>query len=148
MSSYEQSTGFLVVRTARSMKKVLDARLAEYGITSSQHSVLNALAQKDGLSLSEIGKRVYLDKPAITGLADRLEKDGYVVRKRTARDRRVIHLWLTDKGRQLLKEFEDVVATTDQELIQQLSPEELGSFRNMLNRIWKQANNRSTTNVS
>ncbi|MFQ6606469.1 MAG: MarR family winged helix-turn-helix transcriptional regulator [Fidelibacterota bacterium] len=148
MSSYEQSTGFLVVRTARSMKKVLDARLAEYGITSSQHSVLDALAQKDGLSLSEIGKRVYLDKPAITGLADRLEKDGYVVRKRTARDRRVIHLWLTDKGRQLLKEFEDVVATTDQELIQQLSPEELGSFRNMLNRIWKQANNRSTTNVS
>jgi DNA-binding MarR family transcriptional regulator len=148
MSSYEQSTGFLVVRTARSMKKVLDARLAEYGITSSQHSVLDALAQKDGLSLSEIGKRVFLDKPAITGLADRLEKDGYVVRKRTAEDRRVIHLWLTEKGRQLLKEFEDVVATTDRELIQQLSPDELGSFRDMLNRIWKQANNAGTINVS
>jgi len=148
MSSYEQSTGFLVVRTARSMKKVLDARLSEYGITSSQHSVLNTLAQTDGLSLSEIGKRVFLDKPAITGLADRLEKDGYVVRKRTARDRRVIHLWLTDKGRQLLKEFEDVVATTDQELIQQLSPDELGSFRDMLNRIWRQANNTDTANVS
>jgi len=148
MSSYEQSTGFLVVRTARSMKKVLDARLSEYGITSSQHSVLYTLAQTDGLSLSEIGKRVFLDKPAITGLADRLEKDGYVVRKRTARDRRVIHLWLTDKGRQLLKEFEDVVATTDQELIQQLSPDELGSFRDMLNRIWRQANNTDTANVS
>ncbi len=148
MSSDEQSTGFLVVRTARSMKKVLDARLSEYGITSSQHSVLNTLAQTDGLSLSEIGKRVFLDKPAITGLADRLEKDGYVVRKRTARDRRVIHLWLTDKGRQLLKEFEDVVATTDQELIQQLSPDELGSFRDMLNRIWRQANNTDTANVS
>jgi len=148
MSSYEQSTGFLVVRTARSMKKVLDARLAEYGITSSQHSVLDVLAQKDGLSLSEIGKRVFLDKPAITGLADRLEKDGYVVRKRTARDRRVIHLWLTEKGRQLLKKFEGVVASTDKELIRQLSPEELGSFRDMLNRIWKQANGTDTADVS
>jgi len=52
MASIDQSTGFLLVRTARSVKKALDARLAEYGVTSSQHTVLSALAADDGLSLS------------------------------------------------------------------------------------------------
>ncbi len=143
MTRINQTTGFLVVRTARSMKKTLDARLAPFGITTSQHIILSTLAQDDGLSLSEIGKRVYLDKPAITGLADRLEKDGMVRRKRIPSDRRVIKLWLTDKGRKLLNQFEEVVAQTDEDLMQVLSPDEIQMFRELLERIWRNANGNS-----
>ncbi|MFQ6612447.1 MAG: MarR family winged helix-turn-helix transcriptional regulator [Fidelibacterota bacterium] len=143
MTAINQTTGFLVVRTARSMKKMLDARLAEFGITTSQHMVLSTLAKDDGLSLTEIGKRVYLDKPAITGLADRLEKDRLVKRKRIPSDRRVIKLWLTEKGRSLLSRFETVVTGTDEELVQVLSPSELIIFREMLDRIWWNANGNS-----
>lgn len=140
MTSIKQSTGFLTVRTARSMKKMLDARLSEFGVTSSQHTVLSTLAEDDGLSLSEIGKRIYLDKPAITGLADRLEKDGLVERRRTSEDRRVIRLYLTEKGQNLLQRFEKIATEVDQELVQVLSSSELNKFREMLNRIWLRAN--------
>ncbi|MFQ6616957.1 MAG: MarR family transcriptional regulator, partial [Fidelibacterota bacterium] len=61
MTRLEKSTGFLVVRTARGMKKALDSQLTEVGVTASQHTVLSTLAHKDGLSLSEVGKRVFLD---------------------------------------------------------------------------------------
>ncbi len=140
MTSIKQSTGFLTVRTARSMKKMLDARLSEFGVTSSQHTVLSTLAENDGLSLSEIGKRIYLDKPAITGLADRLEKDGLVERRRTSEDRRVIRLYLTKKGQNLLQRFEKIATEVDQDLVQVLSSSELNKFRDMLNRIWRSAN--------
>jgi len=132
MTSLEESTGFLVVRTARTMKKALDTKLSEYGLTTSQLTVLNALAKEDGLSLSVVGKRVYLDKPAITGLADRLEKDNFVERRRTSTDRRVIQLFLTDKGSNLLQELDEIATKVDQQLVSVLAPEELTEFRNLL----------------
>ena len=52
MSSIEQSTGFLVVRTARSIIKSLYYNLTTFGITSSQYHVLNVLNDKDGQALS------------------------------------------------------------------------------------------------
>ncbi len=144
MTSIERSTGFLVVRTARSMKKALDTRLTEIGVTAVQYTVLNTLAHTDGLSLSEVGKRVYLDKPAITGLADRLENDGLVERQRNSKDRRVIKLYLSPKGRRLLGRMNDIVNSVDEELTSVLSSSELRSFREMLDRIWNNANGRTT----
>jgi len=139
----EHSTGFLVVRTARAMKKNLDARLSELGITSSQAHVLSTLNQEDGLPLSAIGKKVFLDKPAITGLADRLEKDGLVVRRRTSIDRRIIRLFLTPKGKTLITHYENVIEEIDHEIVSALSSGELSEFRQFLNKVW-QYNNEPT----
>lgn len=129
-----------MVRTARSMKKALDNQLVEVGVTSSQHTVLSTLAHKDGLSLSEVGRRVFLDKPAITGLADRLEKDGLVERRRTSSDRRVIRLYLTPKGRKLLHRMDEIATSLDMDLVSVLTPEQLKQFRRMLSRIWQKSN--------
>ncbi|MEE9190476.1 MAG: MarR family transcriptional regulator [Candidatus Neomarinimicrobiota bacterium] len=147
LSSIEESTGFLCVRTARSMKKKLDARLVKFKITSSQHTVLSALLENNGLSLSEIGNKVFLDKPAITGLADRLEKDNLVERKRTTADRRVVRLYLTEKGRKLLLDIDNLANEVDGELVSVLSGKELQEFRTLLNRIWSNANGRNSSDA-
>ena len=139
MSTIEKNTGFLVVRTARSMKKTLDNNLAGFGITSPQHHVLSVLNDEDGLALSVIGKKVFLDKPAITGLADRMENDGLVERRRCPEDRRVIKLFLTKIGKDILKKYENIVSETDNNLVKVLSRTELTLFREMLDRIWKNA---------
>ncbi len=140
MTDLEQSTGFLVVRTARSMKRALDSRLAPIGVTAAQHVIISTLAHEDGLSLSEVGKRAYLDKPAITGLADRLEKDGLVKRRRSTDDRRVIKLHLTSKGRNLLTEMNLIATSVDQELVSVLSDSELKELRRLVTRIWGHTN--------
>ncbi len=139
MSTIEKSTGFLVVRTARSMKKSLDNNLVEFGVTSSQHHVLSVLNDEDGQALYSIGKKVFLDKPAITGLADRMENDKLVERRRSPEDRRVIKLFLTNSGKDILKKYENIVKETDNNLVKVLSKEELATFREMLNKIWKNA---------
>ena len=140
MTDLEQSTGFLVVRTARSMKKALDSQLARIGVTASQHVIISTLAHEDGLSLSEVGKRAYLDKPAITGLADRLEKDGLVERRRSTDDRRVIKLHLTAKGRNLLTEMNRIATAVDVELVSVLSGREIKDLRHLITRIWSHSN--------
>lgn len=141
-TSVEARTGFLVYRTARRMKRALDSELNEHGVSSSQYTVLNALMENEGFSLSEVGRRVALDKPAVTGLVDRLEKSGLVERRRTSADRRVIQLFLTERGRELAGETEQVGVRVDEELVSVLSESELGHLRQMLNRIWESADNK------
>ncbi len=140
MTDLEKSTGFLVVRTARSMKRALDSRLAPIGVTAAQHVIISTLAHEDGLSLSEVGKRAYLDKPAITGLADRLEKDRLVERRRSTNDRRVVKLHLTRKGRNLLQEMDRIATEVDRELVGILSGVELRRLRELVTRLWVHSN--------
>ncbi|MDP6592680.1 MAG: MarR family transcriptional regulator [Candidatus Marinimicrobia bacterium] len=140
LTEIEKRTGFLVYRTARGMKKMLDSELNKYSVSSSQYTVLNTLMEDDGLSLSEIGKRVSIDKPAVTGIADRMEKDGLVERRRTSQDRRVIQLFMTEKGRALAEKTEGIATQIDQKLVNVLTPAEVSQFRHMLNRIWESAN--------
>ena len=141
IGTMEKTTGFLMFRTARGMKKILDARLSEFNVTSSQASVLNTLFSSDGISLSDIGKSVHLDKPAITGLADRMEKDGLVERRRTSSDRRIIQLFLTEKGRNLYNTIETIIIEVDQQLVKGIVTQEIETLHEMLQGIWDQANN-------
>ncbi|MFQ6677576.1 MAG: MarR family winged helix-turn-helix transcriptional regulator [Fidelibacterota bacterium] len=136
----EKTTGFLMFRTARGMKKLLDTRLSEFNITSSQATVLNTLSYQDGQSLSDIGKSIHLDKPAITGLADRMEKDGLVERRRTSSDRRIIQLFFTEKGKKLFHQIEKVIVDVDNELVEALREKEIESLHSMLQRIWNKSN--------
>ncbi len=139
----EKTTGFLMFRTARGMKKMLDSRLSEFNVTSSQASVLNTLSNFDGLPLSDVGKSVHLDKPAITGLADRMENDGLVERRRTSSDRRIIQLFLTEKGKSLFNKIEDIIVDVDQHLVMDFSEKEIDTLHEMLQRIWDQSNGQS-----
>ncbi|MFQ6614881.1 MAG: MarR family winged helix-turn-helix transcriptional regulator, partial [Fidelibacterota bacterium] len=111
----------------------------EKGITATQFMVLDALKDRGALPLSEIGRKIYLDKPAITGLADRLEKDGFVERRRSSDDRRVVRLHLTAKGESAHRELEPLVIAVDRELTCVLSANELNAMRTSLNKIWKHA---------
>lgn len=136
----EETTGFLMFRTARGMKKMLDAKLSEFNVTSSQATILNTLSNLDGQSLSDIGKSVHLDKPAITGLADRMEHDGLVERRRTSSDRRIIQLFLTEKGKNLYNTIEKIIVEVDQELVKTLADQEIRTLHKLLQCIWDKSN--------
>lgn len=139
MTKLEKSMGFVLVRAARGMKRALDNELLEIGVTASQHAVLSALAQKDGLSLTQIARKIFLDNPATTGLVDRLERDGLVERHRISSDRRVINIYLTDKGKSILKTIDKIATNLDRDIMSVLSKSEVSELKNFLNRIWEKA---------
>ena len=76
---------------------------SKFGITGPQLWALKTVFENESLSLSELGKKMYLHPSTITGLIDRLEKKGYVERSRDQKDRRVIYVQLTPKGKRIVK---------------------------------------------
>ncbi|MFQ6093426.1 MAG: MarR family winged helix-turn-helix transcriptional regulator [bacterium] len=137
MERFDDSLGFLMTRTARCMKRALESRLAGHGITSSQYAVLYRLWEEDGLSLTELGKKLYFDNPTITGVVDRMERDNLVNRERNNEDRRVIKIFLTSRG----KELKDVLIPLGPEVNRlattNFSSEEKDRLKSFLERVWE-----------
>ena len=75
----------------------------QFGITGPQLWALKTIFEHGNLSLSELSKRMYLHPSTMTGVVDRLEKKGLVVRKRDKGDRRVVKLQITPEGADLIK---------------------------------------------
>ena len=89
------------IKLTRCTNSVL-ARLAEKGtvgdLTYSQFAVLEALYHLGHMSQGEISMKVLKSGSNMTTVIDNLERDGLVRRERDAKDRRVIHVHLTEAG--------------------------------------------------
>ena len=73
--------------------------------TIPQFEILSCLDRTKGLPLSEIAERLLVSGGNVTGIIDRLERDGYVYRVRDKTDRRVVRALLTEKGFEIYKSF-------------------------------------------
>lgn len=94
---------FNLLRTHSYLAPFLDADLRRQNLTSAQLNVLLALAAagEDGLLMGEIGRRLVVTKSNVTGLIDRLERQGLVARADRS-DRRATAVRLTAAGAELL----------------------------------------------
>lgn len=74
-----------------------------YHITLPQVITLREIALHGPISFSQLTKLIFLNNSTLTGIVDRLEKHELVKRVRMSKDRRQIHLEITDKGKETLK---------------------------------------------
>ncbi len=90
-------------RIMKSLEVYSQTVLSHFGITGPQLWAIKTLHQMGSLPLGELSKAMYLHPSTISGVVDRLEKKGYVVRDRTDKDRRVVTVQLTPTGKTLAK---------------------------------------------
>ena len=93
----------LCIALGKAMYKQADRFLSAYGLTPSQFEILTVLAQEGSIPLNRLSERLCCACSNITGIVDRLERDGLVERERSHEDRRVILLALTAKGKAKVK---------------------------------------------
>jgi DNA-binding MarR family transcriptional regulator len=86
-------------KLSREMKAYMEEALAPT-LTESQLTVLEYLFSHDQVKPSDLIDYLATTPAAVTTLLDRMEKNGLVVRKRDARDRRIVWIRLTEKGKQ------------------------------------------------
>src|SRR2546426_1140697 len=101
-----------LVRTFGLLERVQQPYWARFGISGSQWGVLRALHrtqsdQPGGLRLTDLSQRLLVRPPSVTGVIDRLQRAGLVVRGASSGDLRSKPVSLTAPGRQLV---EDVLA--------------------------------------
>lgn len=102
-STFTTSLWIRFLRFGLISHKKLEEDLGELGITPPQFYVLATIGYAGGLPFGEIGAKMMVTVSNLTGIVDRLEEKKLVVRKRDERDRRVVHVVLTDKGTKLYK---------------------------------------------
>lgn len=78
------------------------------GLTYTQYVAMMALWAQDGVTVGELGRKLYLDSATLTPLIKRLEAHGYVRRERSREDERAVIVTLTDEGRKLREQALDV----------------------------------------
>jgi DNA-binding MarR family transcriptional regulator len=92
---------FALYSTSLAMTKMYKPLLEELGLTYPQYLVMLVLWERDGLMVSELGERLYLDSGTLTPLLKRLEASGFISRIRDIEDERRVHITLTSSGRRL-----------------------------------------------
>ena len=92
---------FALYSTSLAMTKLYKPLLDELGLTYPQYLALLVLWEQDGVTVSELGERLYLDSGTLTPLLKRLEAAGLLSRLRDMADERCVLIRLTDAGRKL-----------------------------------------------
>ncbi|WP_354004091.1 MarR family winged helix-turn-helix transcriptional regulator [Ideonella oryzae] len=83
------------------LNKIYRRLLKPLGLTYPQYLVMLVLWEQDGLTVSQIGERLFLDSATLTPLLKRLAAQGVLERQRAQRDERQVLIHLTESGRQL-----------------------------------------------
>ena len=101
---------FPLYAAARNVTNLYTPWLKPLGLTYTQYIVFLVLWEKDGISVSELGQRLMLDNGTLSPLLKKLEREGYVQRRRRAEDDRVVELTLTEAGRALQEQAREIPA--------------------------------------
>ena len=92
---------FALVTAARNVVSIYRPVLEPLGLTHPQYLVMLALWERDGVTVSELGERLFLDSGTLTPLLKRLQAEGHVARLRDVQDERRVRISLTPQGRAL-----------------------------------------------
>ena len=108
----------------------------KFDMTLPRFELLSALDRvADGLTMGELSRWLMVSKGNVTGIAERLSEDGFIVREPTPTDRRSFVVTLTDKGRKAYKEMELEYEQLLEKLFDDLSPDDSDMFTGMLAKI-------------
>ena len=99
------SSGYLVRDAHRAFQRLLERRIAAYGVARGQWYFLRVLWIPDGLSQRELSARVGMMEPTTVIALRSMEKAGLVHRVRSDDDRRKVRVLLTAKAKRLRNEL-------------------------------------------
>jgi DNA-binding MarR family transcriptional regulator len=100
---------FALYSTSLAMMRVYRGLLPKLGLTYPQYLVMMVLWERDQLTVSDIGERLFLDSATLTPLLKRMEAQGLVQRARARSDERQVIITLTEQGNALRKQAAEVM---------------------------------------
>ena len=114
-ASHRQEAMLALLRTADVVRRRLSEFFDDHGLTIQQYNVLRILrgAGDGGLPTLAIGERMLERTPGVTRLVDRLERKGWVRRRRSPADRRQVFCFISDEGLALLTGLDEPVLRLD-----------------------------------
>jgi DNA-binding MarR family transcriptional regulator len=130
-----ESSGYLVRDAHRAFQRLLEKRIAAYGLKRGQWYFLRVLWTEDGLSQRELSARVGMMEPTTVVALRSMERSGLIRRARSADDRRRAQVWLTAKARRLRNELLALARGITEEAEAGINSRDLARFRRIIARM-------------
>ena len=132
MKTYDDCIIFLLAKAYQKAHGDFKKRLQSYGLTPIQHLTLEVLWGEDGLSASDIGKKLVLDGATLSGVLDRLAGGGWILKEPDTDDKRVLRNYLTPKCKELKPKLSEARDQTNEDLLKTFSIEEKVLLKRLL----------------
>lgn len=122
-------------RVALAMRGRLRDALREHGLTFPQWVVLKSLRRRGRMTARELADALEVTPANVTGILDRLERDGLAVRSRAEEDRRVVYVRLTERGHERVDRVVGLAPQVLADMFEGWTTEDLLEFKAMLGRL-------------
>jgi len=120
----ETSLGYLLKEASSALRAAMESVLRPLGMTVTHYSCLELLAQRPGLSNSELARGAFVTRQSMNVLLQTLERDGFVTRPTEAPVGRALPARLTPRGRRSLAEASAAVRSVEVRMLSGLTDAE------------------------
>ncbi|MGI3783636.1 MAG: MarR family winged helix-turn-helix transcriptional regulator [Janthinobacterium lividum] len=128
----ETSLGYLLKEASSALRAAMEEVLRPLGMTVTHYSCLELLAQRPGLSNSELARGAFVTRQSMNVLVQVLEREGDVTRPAEAPVGRVLPTRLTPRGRRSLEQATRAVRSVEVRMLADLTEEEQSSASRIL----------------
>lgn len=105
MFDLDNCIAFLVSKTAKNLAEILNSQLIKHGVTHSQWIAMYYIDKYGNISQKDLAELMGVKEPTITGLIEKTERLGYVVRNLDQEDKRRKQLSMTERGKRINAEL-------------------------------------------
>ena len=129
------SVGHRLVHLMTMMRREVETRMAEHGLTDAQWKPMWMLKSGRAATAFELAREMDVDAGAVTRMVDRLAANGMLDRVRSETDRRVVHLRLTEAGETAVAQVPHVLAAVNNDFLRGVSESEWKQLCKTLDRM-------------
>jgi DNA-binding MarR family transcriptional regulator len=120
---------------SRKHRKVLREQFQKVNLSEGKPKILDFLIQNPGCSQKEIANLCHIEPATTTGVLSLMEKEGLIYRVRNEKDKRILNVFLTDKGIESQKNLDEIFNKVDNICFEGFNENEKRQVINYLNRI-------------
>ena len=132
---FEKSAGHLFHIISLKIRKKLEKRLRDFGVTSAHQFGMLLLLSHKNMSQKEISDLTLADEPSTTRMLNRMIKKQIIGKRRSVEDRRKQVVYITEEGNELLTRILPIVKQNDASIEEILEEKELEQLYTLLNKI-------------
>jgi DNA-binding MarR family transcriptional regulator len=134
----EECPYYLLTRASLAATAAMKRRFAAAGIGFVRPAYLGSLMnlwREDGLKMIDLGRRAGLEPSTMTGLLDRMERDGLVERRPDPADRRVLKIFLTEAGAKTRETVVRIVDETLTGIFSGIDADEIEALKKLMHKV-------------
>lgn len=120
----DTSFHYLLMASQALFQRKVMAHLTDCGLTAGQPKVLDYLGLHNGSVQKAIAAGCQIEPATLTGILNRMEEKGLIYRQMENGDRRSLHVYLTEEGKEKQKLVRETLEGLTREILLEISPEE------------------------